>query len=96
MSVDHAVNLEHFDIIKTTDVIRKVVEDVLNTHRFNLENIDDWSRQIVDLCQRSLCESQNLFKTIITTMIIPKNSENIHMSNACLWDFSVDGSTIIQ
>ena len=88
--------MECFDIVKTTDVIRKIVEDVLNTNQFNSQSIDHWSRQIVDSCQQSLSDIQNSSRTIITTMIIPKKSDTIHMSNACLWDFTVDGSTIIQ
>ncbi|CAF3891979.1 unnamed protein product [Rotaria sp. Silwood1] len=61
-----------------------------------MESIDTWSRQIVDSCQKSLSEIYNSFKTIITTMIIPKNDENIHIGNACLWDYQLDGSTIIK
>ena len=90
------VDMACFDLTNTTDVIRKIVEDILNTNQFNRDSIDNWTRQIVDLCQQSLVERQKSFRTIITAMIIPKNSEYIHMSNACLWDFSVDGSTIIK
>jgi hypothetical protein len=89
-------DVECFDVDNTTDIIRKIVEDILNTNEFNWESIDHWSRQIINSCQRSLSDIQNSFKIIITTMIIPKNDEIIHMSNACLWDFSVDGSTIVK
>jgi len=90
------MSIDCFDVTKTTNIIREIVENILNTNQFNPESIDKWSRQIVDSCQQSLLEMQNSFKTIITTMIVPKNSDNIHMSNACLWDFPVDGSTIIK
>ncbi|CAF1076925.1 unnamed protein product [Adineta steineri] len=90
------MSIDHFDITKTTDIIRKIIEEILNTNQYRLEHIDKWTRQIVDSCQRSLFEIQNSFKTIITAMIIPKTNENIHMSNACLWDFAADGSTIIK
>ncbi|CAF3632894.1 unnamed protein product [Rotaria sp. Silwood1] len=99
MSIDHShdlVNMECFDVTYTTDIIRKIVENILNKKQFNMESIDTWSRQIVDSCQKSLSEIYNSFKTIITTMIIPKNDENIHIGNACLWDYQLDGSTIIN
>jgi hypothetical protein len=91
-----STDVEYFDVDKITDIIRNIVEDILNTNEFNWKSIDNWSRRIVNSCQQSLSEIQNLSKIIIMTMIIPKNDENIHMSNACLWDFSVDGSTIIK
>ncbi|CAM4898947.1 unnamed protein product [Rotaria socialis] len=99
MSVNHSNDLvenEAFDLSHTTNIIRAIVEDILNRNKFNEDNVNSWTRQIVDRCQQSLLEIHNSFKTIITAMIIPKSEENIHMSNACLWDYEVDGSTIIK
>ena len=93
---DKSVDVEGFDTTYITDIIHKIIEDILNTNQFNRESIDTWSRQIVDSCQQSLSKIYGSFKTIITTMIIPKMDESIHMSNACRWDFLVDGSTIIK
>ncbi|CAF4202803.1 unnamed protein product [Rotaria sp. Silwood2] len=99
MSADHLhdlVDMKCFDVSYTTDIIRNIVENILNKNQFNMESIDKWNRQIVDTCQKSLSEIYNSFKIIITTMIIPKNDENVYMGNACLWDYKVDGSTIIK
>ncbi|UJR08555.1 hypothetical protein I4U23_012816 [Adineta vaga] len=85
-----------FDVIKTTELIRTIIENVLNTNEYKKENIDQWTRQIVDLCQRSLVDLQQSFRTIVSAMIVAKRDEYVHMSNGCLWEFEVDGSTIVQ
>lgn len=90
------LQMQYFDLTYTTQVIRKIVEDILHTNQYYAESVDTWCRQIVNSCQQSLSDIYRSFKTIITTIIIPKHDENIHMGNACLWDYAVDGSTIIK
>lgn len=89
-------NMEAFDVHYTTDVVRKIIEQVLYRKEFVRENVDKWSRQIIDNCQQSLQEIYKTFKLIFTAMIVSKNDEDIHMTTACLWDYQIDGSTIIK
>ena len=87
---------EGFDVNGTAALIQTILEDILNTHPFDASRVSDWSREIVDSSQRSLLQGHGRFKTIVTAVILPKADETVHLSNACLWDFSIDGSTIVK
>ena len=87
---------DDFDVTKTTDTIRRIVEDTLNVHEYQTESINRWTQRIVELCQQSLMAVQKSFRTIVTALILPKRDAHVHISNGCLWDFVADGSTIVQ
>ena len=94
MSIDPLV--EGFDVDGTAALIQTILEGILSTHPYDASKIDDWSQEIVDASQRCLSQGHGRFKTIVSAVILPKGDETTHMSNACLWDFSIDGSTIVK
>ena len=85
-----------FDLMPTTDVVRQVIETVLSSQQYDADQLHEWNRKIIDACQRSLAESYPSFRTIVSTIILPQNDEQMHLSCACRWDFPIDGSTIVQ
>ena len=97
MSVEQTHSVIHdYDVIKAMNLVRNIVEDVLNRKRYNEQMADQWTQQIIHSCQQSLTDIQQSFRTIVSAVIVPKNIDNVHMGNGCLWDFGIDGSTIVE
>ncbi|CAF0803768.1 unnamed protein product [Adineta ricciae] len=78
------------------NLVRNIIEDVLNRKRYNEQMANQWAQQIIHSCQQSLTDIQQSFRTIVSAVIVPKKIDNVHMGNGCLWDFGIDGSTIVE
>ncbi|CAF0939604.1 unnamed protein product [Didymodactylos carnosus] len=92
----HKHHIECFELTNAADIIRKSIEDILHSNDYDDEKTENWSMEIVKMCQEQLYQSQKDFKMIVTCIIVPKKGKNVHMSNACLWQFPIDGSCIIR
>lgn len=88
---------QQFDLIRITENIRLIIDTILNSQPFDSNQIQRWNQSIHQQCQQFLQKQRgDSAKILISTMILPKNDSQIHLSNACLWDFQVDGSTNIK
>ena len=85
-----------FDLMKTTDTIRQIIQIVLSENHYETKSVEHWNREIINRTQNFLSETYPTMKSFVSTIILPRSDEDIHLCNACLWDTTTDGSTIIK
>lgn len=88
---------EQFDLMGITEGIRLILDQTLTEAEYDETQIERWNRSIHHQCRQMLRQRRgDSSKILLSTMILSKKDPQLHLSNACLWDFAVDGSTNIK
>ena len=90
---DYENETEFFDSEQAKKIAYDVVQAVVGNENvvYSKEKVNDWCRQIIDLCIKELSKLNKEFKYAVTCIITQNNGCGLHTAATAFWEPKKDG-----